>query len=221
MPEHPMSSPVPVSEVPEQVLDELARDLAALHRQHTLRFALDVGKMVLDRLYGGSLDAWRAGAGASDGSLRKLAAKLTALGARGFSAASLQSAVAVLDVDERVAVSSRPQLNASHVRAVLGLPPAKQEELLGKAEGRNWTAKQLEKEAAKAKKRLTTRTGRPPLPAFVKTVNRWERELADDAATFADLEQAAALDPGEARRIRAAVHAMRERCDRLLAELPE
>jgi hypothetical protein len=208
------------SPVPEADLDALAIDLAALQRRTTLGFALEVGRMVVERVYGGSLDRWRAGAGAKDGSLRSLAEKLTKLGSRGLSAATLQQAIATVDLEERAGVSSRPQLNASHVRAVIGLPADKQELLLGTAEAKDWTAEKLQKEADKARQALATRSGRPPLLGFVKTVNQWERDLADADNAFAGLEQAATLKPDEAARVRAAVQAMRDKCDALLSGLP-
>ena len=205
--------------VSDEVLDALAHELAVLQRKTTLGFAIDVGRMVVERLYGGSLARWREGKGAKDGSLRKLADKLEKLGARGLSAATLQQAVATLDLEERVGVSARPQLNASHIRAVIGLPADKQELLLGKAEAKDWTAEKTEKEADKVRHGLATRSGRPPLPAFVKTVNQWERDLAD-AGTFAGLETASTLKPDDAARVRATVVAMRDRCEALLAGLP-
>jgi hypothetical protein len=205
--------------VSEEVLDAVARELAALQRKTTLGFAIQVGRMVVDRLYGGSLDDWRNGKGAKDGSLRTLADKLQKLGARGLSATTLQQAVATLDLEERAGVSARPQLNASHVRAVIGLPAEKQELLLGTAEAKDWTAEKTEKEAEKVRHGLATRTGRPPLLPFVRTVNQWQRELADATGTFGGLEKASTLKPEEAARVRATVMAMRDRCEALLAEL--
>src|SRR5688500_5273480 len=74
----------------------IAEEPAALHRRRTLDFALAVGRLVVDRLYGGDLVAWRVG-----GSLRKLAQRLEALQVRGLSATALQQAVATLHLEER------------------------------------------------------------------------------------------------------------------------
>ncbi len=213
-----MSTPPENELVSDAVIHALAREIATLHRHTTLDFALAVGRLAVDRLYGGDLEAWRQRSG-KDGSFRRLAAALEALETRGLSATMLQQAVATLDLEQRVGVTGRPQLTASHVRAVIGLPVDRQEALLGNAEAKDWTADRLEREAGKVRAKLATRPGRKPLLAFVKTVNRWERELADEKATFAGLDQVADLEAEEAARMRRAVAAMRARCDALLAAL--
>ena len=182
------------------------------------RTAVAIGRIVLERLYGGSLDRWRD-RGPKDGSLRRLAAALEARGARGVSASALQQAVATLDIEQRVGVTGRPPLTASHVRAVIGLPEARHELLLGTAEAKNWTAERTDVAAARERKKLATRPGRPPRPMFVKTLDRWQRELADRHTLFAGLEELDALSEADSRRMQATVAAMRDHCDALLAAL--
>lgn len=200
----------------DAVIDQLVAELCGLHRAAALDFALRVGRLVLERLYGGDLDAWRA-RGVRDGSFRRLAERLDPLGIPGLSSSSLARALGTLELDARVGVAGRPQLNAAHVVAVLGLKPADQERLLGRAEAQDWTAAELKVEADRVRRASANpaRTGRRPLPAFVKTVNRWERELAEDAS-FHDLDQLATLEDDDAERLTRAVAAMRERCDVLL-----
>ncbi len=200
----------------DDAIDALVAELRGLHRAAALDFALRVGRLVLDRLYGGDLDAWRAH-GIRDGSFRRLADRLDPMGIPGLSSSSLARAVAILELDARVGLAGRPQLVAAHAVAVLGLAPADQERLLGRAEAEDWTAAQLKVEADRVRRASAdpSRTGRRPLPAFVKTVNRWERELAEDAS-FHDLDQLPALEDDDAERLGRAVAAMRDRCDVLL-----
>lgn len=206
-------------EVSDAEIDDLVVELQTLHRRAALEFGLTVGKITLDRIYHGSFEEWR-NRGEKSGSFRKLAAKLDPLGIPGLSSASLSRAVAMVELDARVGIAGRPQLLAAHVLAVLGLEPAQQERLLGEAEANDWSPGALKAEAIKVKRESTgpTKQGRPKLPAFVKTVNRWERELADESA-FGELDQVAELDVAEAERITAAVEAMRIRCDGLLEAL--
>lgn len=202
----------------DDVVESLARELVTLYRGTTLDLALEIGRRVVDRLYGGDLAIWRE-RGHKDTSFRALAARAEALGARGLSASTLQQSVAILDLELRVGVSGRPQLSVSHVRAVLGLPPDRQESLLGAAEARDWTAERLTREAAKAKAKLTTRTGRPPTPAFVRTVSRWERDVQRAEVAFDGIDAAAALSDANKDKVRAAVAAIQARCAAVLAAL--
>lgn len=212
-------------EASDAVIDDLVTELRGLHRKAALEFALTVGRLTIDRLFGGSLEKWRAG-GAKSGSFRKLAAKLDPLDIPGLSSGSLSRAVSLVDLDARVGIAGRPQLLAAHAIAVLGLEPAQQERLLGEAEANDWSPTDLKAAAEKVKKESapatgrTGRMGRPRLPAFVKTVNRWERELADEGA-FAELDQVAELDPAEAERLVNVVEEMRMRCEIVLRGLRE
>lgn len=206
--------------VPDAELDRLVRDLRALHRGAALDFALAVGRMVVDRVYGGDLDAWRE-RGAKDGSFRRLAAKLDPLGIPGLSSGNLARAVAVLEVDARVGVQGRPQLTIAHVNAVSGLPAADQERLLGEAEARDLTAAELREEADAVRRAQAVpgRTGRPRLPPYRKTLNRWKRDLEDESGTFAGLDDVGSLDDDERAELTQVVGAMRARCEALLATL--
>ena len=222
-----MANQLPVEEleivsvdISESEMDALASRIASLHRQTTLAFAVELGRIVIEGLYGGDLALWRSRA-KSDGSLRKLAARLATRGVVGLSATALQQAIATLDLDRRVAVASRPQLTVTHVRAVVGLPDANQEQLLGTAESKDWSATKLEREAAKVRAKLASRPGRPAMPMFVKSVNRWERELKDRRALFAGLETAAKLPSEDRARLRETAAAMRAHCDALLIALAE
>ena len=207
--------------VPDATIDALVRDLRALHRGAALDFSLEVARLLVDRLYAGDLEVWKQ-RGPKDGSFRKLAAKLDPLDIPGLSSGSLARAIYVLELDTRVGIVSRPQLTLSHALAVAGLPEAEQERMLGEAEARDLSVAALRREADDLRRANSApgRKGRPRLPAFVRTVNRWQRELEDEAASFGDLEQAAALDADDARRMRDVVESMRARCEALLAQLP-
>lgn len=204
--------------VPDAVLDALVADLRTLQRDATLDLALAMGELIVERIYAGDLAAWRD-RGVKDASFRKLSKRLEDAEIPGLSAAGLSRAVGVWELEQRVGLTRRPQLNVSHARAVLGLQDAQQERLLGMAEAKDWTADRLEREVARIRKRDGGGKGRPPLPAFVKGVNQLERMLADDA--FADLDRVDGLPAQERTRMRASVAAMKAQCDALLTALGE
>jgi hypothetical protein len=202
--------------VAQAVIDALADKILRLYRTTTLDFSIAVGKMVVDDLYEGDIQRWRDH-GATDGSFRRVAEKLKKQG-RALSATALQQAVGVFDLELRVGVTARPQLTATHIRAVVGLPAVQQEALLGTSEARDWTSDKLEKEATKARAKLATRPGRKPLHPVVRTTNQWKRDL-DDADNFGDLDKLAELHPDEKARMAKTLAALRDRCDALLAKL--
>jgi hypothetical protein len=205
--------------IPDSVYIELAADINRLHRKTSIELALAVGQMVLDRLYAGDLKAWRERA-SKDGSLIRLAAEIKKLGNKGFSPSTLSNAVGTLDLDRRVGVAGRPQLTASHVRAVIGLPEDKQEALLGNAEAKDWSVEKLKNEAAKIRsKTKKSKGGRTPQPAALKTIRGWQRDL-DDEGALAEFEKLAELDADAQNAVKETLQALMARCQEWLSALP-
>lgn len=204
--------------LPDDVIDHVILELRRLQHNATLELALALGRVVVDHLYNGDPAAWRE-RGPKDGSFRQLARRLDASEVPGLSAAALHRAVAIWDLEQRIGVTRRPRLTASHVRAVIGLPETEQARLLQASEDRSWTVQRLEKEVASVRRQTAGNRGRPPLPAFVKTVHKLERMLADETDSFGDLDRIGDLDEEESARVTVAVRAMKERCEALLRAL--
>jgi hypothetical protein len=202
--------------LPDEEIDSVFAELVALHRGATLDHAIRSGEVLIRRLFGGSIAAWRERS-TDDASLRKLVAKVEKTGYPGLSATGLYRAIEIYDLDLRVGVSGRKQLNAGHARAVLGLTDQQQELLLGKAEANDWTAERLEKEVARVRHRKGK--GRRPQPRFVKTVNALERLLHASDDAFADLDKIADLSDEEADRLAAAAAEMSAKCADIAAAL--
>src|SRR5262245_23923210 len=118
--------------VEESVIDEVYNKIRGLQRDATLDLAINMGKIIVETFYEGRLDAWRTH-GQKEVSLRKLAERFEEEES-GISAAGIYRAVAIYELDQRLNVSARKQLSVTHVRAVLGLPPADQKRLLDLAE---------------------------------------------------------------------------------------
>lgn len=97
---------------------------------------------------------------------------------------------------------------------MLGLPEQPQTRLLLRAERQRWTVRQVEREAARVL-RPKNRRGRPPLPAFVKTIHSLRRFVAAPEVNFGDVDRADRLDPSKRAELREVVQALKARCDEL------
>jgi hypothetical protein len=204
----------PKSQPPERVrLDELVARLAEQGKDASVDQALEIGRMVLDTLYGGDLLAWRSRA-AKAHSLRALARRDDL----SVSSSGLYRAVALYELAQNLGGLERwSTLGTSHLRLVLGLPIPEQRRLLDAAAGNAWTVAELEREAVAVRKRgpkQLGRGGRPRLPRFVKSINRL-RKAAEGAELFADVEAAAEMTPERLAEIRDVLATIRVRCEAL------
>jgi hypothetical protein len=211
----------PASEVlPPAVSGEILRDLATriveAVRLATLDLTLEIGKMIVHDLYQDDLANWRS-RGVKDASFGKLAEIVEPHVSR----ATLQRAVAIFDLTQRLGVSSWKNLGSSHLRAVLGLPDQDQKRLLGHADRNNWTVARLEEEAHKARDASSepSRAGRPPLPRFIKTLHRLCKCTQEPDESFGDLDAIDAMEPDEIRGLFDAVTAVRVQCAMLEEKL--
>lgn len=202
--------------VGEDVVTEVFDELCAMQRAATVELAVQMGKLIVDRFYGGKFDAWREH-GAKETSLRKLADRFENTEG-GLSAAGIYRVIAIYELEERHHVSARKQLTVTHVRAVIGLPEKEQGQLLDEAEKRNWSTRELEEKAAAIRKKNGDGRGRPPLPAFVKSINKLKK-MVDDKTAFEDLEQVDDLDEDEVTDLYQAVTGMKLKCEALQKSL--
>jgi hypothetical protein len=197
----------------EPDLDELAARLAQQGKDASVEQALEIGRTVLDTLYGGDLAAWRSRA-AKTHSLRALARRDDL----SVSTSALYRAVALYELAQNLGGLERwSTLGISHLRLVLGLPIPDQRRLLDAAAGKGWTVAELEREAVAVRKRgpeQLGRGGRPRLPRFLKSVNRL-RKAAEGAELLADVEAAAEMSPERLAEIRDVLATIRVRCEAL------
>lgn len=184
------------SEVGDETIAEVARSIRALHDQHALRFAVEVGRLIIERFYGGDLSRAKSRA-AKDVSLRKLAEQPD----MPLSRSALHNAVRLYDLVQRLGgIETCAPLGPSHLRALLPLPEEEQARLAEAARDKGWTVRELEAAArdARAPKRAG---GRPPLPGFVKSLHDLGRYADPAGALLADLDHAEKLDPQKARAL--------------------
>lgn len=195
--------------LPDEVLDRVATRLRELHRSATLAFSLEVGKVLVDELYGGDLAAWQD-RGPRDSSFRKLAEREDL---NGLGKSALHRAVQVYALVTRLGQPEWKHLGLAHVRAVLPLAEKDQAKLLEQAEAGRWTTRQLEAQAALHKPPPDGR-GRPPLPSIVKSIHAMARLVeGEEGDPFADLDALETLTEVEAQRLLGQVSAVRRRCE--------
>jgi hypothetical protein len=198
-------------------IDAAFDEMVALHRSATLDYAIRMGEVVIRRFFAGSLAAWRQ-RGQDDPSVRSLAAKVDSARLPGMSVTTMYRSIEIYDLECRVGVSGRHQLNAGHARAVLGLTDKQQEALLGRAEANDWTAERLDAEVARLRKREGKGKGRPPLPGFLKTIRAIDR-LASAGGAFDDLDQIDGLSDADAEALTRAVASTMARWQEVAAAL--
>jgi hypothetical protein len=124
-------------------IDCVVHRLNAICRDTALGFSLCVGKLIIDSFYGGDVGRWRA-RGPKTCSFRKLARHPALL----LSPGALYRSVAIYELCERLGVNSWKRVSATHLRAVLSLPPEHQQRLLLEAEAQGWPVRRLEQEVA-------------------------------------------------------------------------
>jgi hypothetical protein len=208
----PGSAPQAAEIVPAGDLDHVINRLCEISRGATMDLTLEVGEIVYREIYGGSLEALRA-RGPKDQSLRRLAAHPRLP----FSASTLWRAVSVFEVVQRIpAVAASKHVGVTHLRAILGLPHAVQENLLSAAEQGRWTAGEVADRAALHRSRLKP-GGREAKRALAtsgvsKHLRGLERRLAEQIE-LADRDGLKGVDEGEALQISRALGRIRSLCD--------
>lgn len=183
-------------------------ELNTIVRRAPLQLALDVGRIVIHRIFGG-LDAFRE-KGRNHPSYRELARHPEL----NLGPTALFRAVAVYEMCRRLSV--RPEttrLGLSHLRELINLPESVQSQLLADAERDEWTVRRLQREVRTVRTRLSGKKGRPALPSVLKGARLIERTTAESLEVAASIRPEAALDARRTlvtarQRIDKAIHAL-------------
>jgi hypothetical protein len=188
----------------EADLEEIVAQIRALKRDATFLFVSALGRLIIDRFYGGDLNIWRR-EGAKNLGLRRLAQRLSTEAGLGLDASALSRAVGIYGLVSGIAgVATSQHLKVGHFVAVLALEPADAERLLLTAEAERWPVRTLREEAAK---RVATHTdpirkrpGRKPTPAFARGIRQFRTlldrrdELLDSVARIDEVAPAEAAE---------------------------
>lgn len=194
-----------VAAISDTIVEEAVQRIIQVHRGATLQLALDVGAIVVEKLYGGDLSQLRT-RGRKDHSLRKLASHPRLP----FSAATLWRCVGVYGVVRRFPQAVRLEhLSLGHFRAVLGLPEARQRELLVQAAEEKRTVAWLMRKATLDRRLVTSRSGKSG--NVVDSVRRVEESVR--ACAIPGQSAPGALGAEERAAILEHVKAVREWCE--------
>lgn len=161
-------------------------EIRHLARKAALDLALEVGEIVFRHVFEADLDLVKD-QGVKHASFRRLALHPDLP----MSASSLWRSVATFELFQRQPwLRECKHVGATHVQAVLGLPPRDQERLLGRAERERLKATDLREQAAARRKGAG---GRPPKLQILKALDSLRRVAGLPLSTFAD--------PGTIRRM--------------------
>jgi hypothetical protein len=155
-------------------LDAVVLKLNTICKRATLEFALSVGRLIIDNLYGGDLERWRV-RGAKTASFRKLARHPQLP----MSPVALYRSVAMYELCERIAISRWKNICTSHLRSVLPLASGDQERLLRLTEANAWSVRRLEEEVSTRKHHANAKSkgGRKSTSAAGRIIRSLDRSV--------------------------------------------
>lgn len=218
-PPNPEESNIPntIAEPDEAELDALVGQIRQMKRDAAFLFVTAVGRLVVDRFYGGDVARWRQDGGHAPG-YRKLAERLKAERGLGLDHTALSRAVGVYGlVSATQGVATSQHLRVGHYVAVLGLPMSTAERLLTLADEEKWSVAELRDRAGR--NRPTTRRGRPPQLPFVRGIHRFRALIDQKEALLTGTERAAELPPEQAAALIETLDAVVAEVERLKAAI--
>jgi hypothetical protein len=204
-------------EHPAPNIDQVVRELREVYCVSGLRLAVSVGKLVLDRIYGGDIDRWRS-RGRKDTSFRTLARHPDLP----FSAATLSRSVGIYLVSlRRPDLLALPNLGPSHVRELLGLESNVQDRLLDQANERGWSVEQVRERVSHLQPNdLNRLVNKRPPPSFVRYLRRLRRAV-DGRALLETVEHLDQLDSEQAEELLATVRRLCSQAETVARHLAE
>jgi hypothetical protein len=207
----PPAEPLPAPQDPwEQTIAQVAEELGQLRNASAMKLTLEVGALVVKRIFQGDLERVRS-QGRKDNSFRRLAAhpKLP------FSPMRLWRAVGVYELVSRMpGLPNTKNLTVSHLYTVLGLPHETQEWLLRAANEHGWSVVELDHKANNHRSKRAKRNPQPLLPVLqsLREIERFTSRLELNAELRAEDDT---LDQEQVRRVQESIDRIRAWCDEL------
>ena len=150
-------------------LRTVAEELSKIMLQTGLSRTLLIGELVLERFFGGSMQAWRDRRRNKNNSVRRLADCAECP----LSRSALSQAIAVYCMFQELPVArTLRQIGPSHVGAVLALPQSEREDWLRLANDECWSVRRLSEEIRSHRRRCGERRGRPQSSTAAKVVTQ-------------------------------------------------
>jgi hypothetical protein len=142
----------------QALLDGVVAELRDIERRNGIERTLAIGEIIIERFFSGNPAAWRDRRRNKNNSVRRLADRKDCP----FCKSALNEAVAVYVASLGLpCVRTFGHIGASHVAAVLRLPPAQREELLSRAERENLSVRELRRKVVSIRRAEGERRGRP------------------------------------------------------------
>ena len=198
----------------EPDIDAIARELREPRGVTGLELALSIGRLMLERLYGGDIAVWHS-RGRKDGSFRRLA-KHPDLP---FGPSTLSRAVGIYEISLR-----RPDLLGlrnvtwSHVRELLKLPSDQQDRLIDETSRNEWSVRRLRDEIGRVERSEPPVARRAKTPRFAKFLRTLEGQITE-AVLLRDVEQAEWLAIEQTEELLRIARSLRQQSETVIAYL--
>ncbi len=139
-------------------LDSVVRELQAMQRTTGLEWTLAIGGLVLNRFFGGSVQAWRERRKNKNNSVRRLAEHPECP----LSRAAINQSIGIFVIVESLpCVRTFSHIGSAHVAAVFHLDKDAQRDWLERAERGSWGVRQPRDEVTRHRRESGERRGRP------------------------------------------------------------
>lgn len=172
--------------------------LRELERRAGMERVLSVGRLILERFFGGSAAAWRERRRNKNNSVRRLARHPGCP----FSHSFLNQALGVyVVVRELPCVQTFEHIGASHVIAVLHLCSDGQRAWLERAEQERWSVRELKSALLQCRRLEGERRGRPRSSPLSVSVARAQRSLAALDAALDAIDSVDLFAPEQAEMV--------------------
>jgi hypothetical protein len=209
----------------DAAIERLADEIRTFTREAKIAYVLTIGRLVMERFYGGDLALFRSRRRTKDVSIRRLVARLEETAT--MSRTMLHRCLSFCELAQRApSVPTLGQIGVSHVYVALSLPEPLQEPLLVRADVEGWTIGRTKQEVEKLRPRKRRRT-RPQMaatrrPRFIRDVDRL-RPVVQDEGFLSDIDRCRELPVDELREVlgvvTCAMHRLEEATTRMRAAL--
>jgi hypothetical protein len=206
--------------VSDELVAAAAAEIRELHRASTMNEAAAIGKVILNRFYGGSASMWRSHHPEKSISLRRLSRELGGT----FTMSMLRRSVRIWLVShEHPRIAICKHLTASHADELYGLGFEDIEELLARAENEQWNVLALRR----ARRELLLRAakpgvrspGRPVSPPEFKAITRLANAATKAEDAWSLLESVSDPHPEARLRLFESARALRVAVKRIVERL--
>jgi hypothetical protein len=195
-------------------IDSIVHELRALYCVTGLKLALTIGKVVLDRIYGGDVALWHS-RGPKDQSFRTLANHP----ALPFGPSTLSRAVGIYEISlRRHDLLELPNLTSSHVRELLKLPSEQQDQLIDQTSRDEWSVQRLRREIEQLLGAEPRVFGNRQAPRFAKFLRTLGREVKQ-AVLLQEVDQIEGLTNDETEELLRTARALRDQSEMVMEYL--